>query len=108
MTSDYNVTVYVVAMHLLPAIGRQWMLLVLAGCLVALISSSLTFVVRSRRYAGIDLVAVAAFNVSLCASSVALLSLQHADYLPRLSVGLFLFHLALAYPCYFRFVELNA
>jgi len=108
MTSDYNVTVYVLAMHLLPVIGRQWMLILLAACLATLISASLTFVLRSRRFGGVDLVGVAAFNVSLCASCVALLLFQDVENFVHMSAGLFLFHVALAYPCYFRFVELNA
>ena len=108
MTSDYNVTVYVLAMHLLPALGRQSALLLLAACLAALVCTSLTFVVRSRRYAGLDLLAVAAFNVSLCGSCVALMLLQRLDNFVGVSAALFLVHAALAYPCYFRFVELNA
>jgi len=107
MTSDYNVTVYVLAMHLLSLIGREWMLNVLAVCLAVLICASLTFVVRSRRYDGVDLLAVAAYNMSLCASCVALLVFQDLENFVHMSAGLFVFHAALAYPCYFRFVELN-
>lgn len=108
MTSDYNVTVYVLAMHLLPVVGHHCMLAVLALCLAVLIYASLTFFLRSRRYGGVDLVAVAAYNVSLCASCVALLVFQDAENFVHMSAGLFVFHTALAYPCYFRFVELNA
>ena len=107
MTSDYNVTVYVLAMHLLPVVGLDWTLVLLAACLAALVSTSLTFVLRSRRYAGRHLVAVAAYNVSLCGSCVALLLLQDLEHFVLVSAGLFLWHAALAYPCYFRFVELN-
>jgi len=107
MTSDYNVTVYVLAMHLLPAVERHTMLVLLAACLAVLIYASLTFVVRSRRYGGVDLLAVAAYNLSLGTSCVALLLFQDAEYFVLMSVALFLFHAALAYPCYFRFVELN-
>jgi len=108
MTSDYNVTVYVLSMHLLPVIGRHWMLILLAACLALLIFASLTFVLRSRRYGGVDLAAVAAYNFSLCASCVALLVFRDVENFVQMSVALFLFHTALAYPCYFRFVELNA
>jgi len=107
MTSDYNVTVYVLSMHLLPVIGRNSMLILLAACLALLIYASLTFVLRSRRYDGVDLLAVAIYNVSLCASCVALLVFQDVENFLHMSTGLFLFHAALAYPCYFRFVELN-
>jgi len=108
MTSDYNVTVYVLAMHLLPVLGRDWMLLLLASCLAVLLFTSLTFVLRSRRFDGVSLIAVAAFNVSLCASCVALLALQDVENFEHASAALCLFHAALAYPCYFRFVEINA
>ena len=108
MTSDYNVTVYVLAMHLSPLIGRHFMLILLAACLAVLIFASLTFVLRSRRFGGIDLLVVAAYNFSLCASCVALLVFQDVENFVHMSVALFLFHTALAYPCYFRFVELNA
>jgi len=108
MTSDYNVTVYVLAMHLLPVVGRHWMLVLLAACLAVLIYASLTFVLRSRRYDGVDLLAVAAYNSSLCASCVALLVFQDVENFVHMSAGLFVFHAVFAYPCYFRFVELNA
>jgi len=108
LTSDYNVTVYVLAMHLLPVVGRYWIVTVLDACLIVLIYTSLTFVLRSRRYEGLDLVPVAGFNVSLWGSCVVLLVFQGVDNFVPLSLGLFLIHAALAYPCYFRFVELNA
>ena len=107
MSSDYNVTVYVLAMHLQPVIGRSCMLLLLAACLAALIYASLTFTVRSRRYDAADLVAVAAYNASLCVSCVALLAFHDAPNFVHASAALFVFHALLAYPCYFRFVELN-
>ena len=107
MTSDYNVTVYVLAMHLLPMLGRSATLLLLAASLAALIYTSLTFVVRSRRYVGRDLFPVAAYNLSLAVSCVALLLFQDLENFVLLSSGSFLLHAALAYPCYFRFVELN-
>jgi len=83
------------------------MLLVLAACLAALSFTSLTFVLRSRRYDGLGLLAVGAYNASLCASCFALLAFHDLENFVPISAGLFVFHALLAYPCYFRFVELN-
>lgn len=112
VTSDYMVAIYVLAMHLLPVVGHAWMPFILAPVVVAMITCSLTFGLRSRRYDGFGLFTVTAYNVSLWASCLALVLLGGqpdvtGGYFPGISAGLFAAHLLMAYPCYFRFVELN-
>jgi phosphatidylserine synthase len=109
VTSDYMVAIYVLAMHLLPFVGRSAMpFVVLVPAVGLMIAGSLTFAVRSRRYDGFGLLTVTVYNVSLCASCLALTAFETSELFELVAAGLFAVHLLLAYPCYFRFVEINS
>lgn len=108
VTSDYMVAIYAVAMHLLPAVGPRWMPGVLGVVVVGMTFGCLTFSLRSRRYEGTGLVTAAAFNALLCVSSLVLAVYAAGDgefFYP--SGILFVLLLVIAYPLYFRFVEIN-
>lgn len=107
MTSDYMVALYSITMHLGPLVGADLMPYVLSAAIVGMISASLTFSLRSRRYDGFGLLTVTAYNVLLFASCVALALCQDVERFDWIAGSLFGVNVLLAYPCYFRFVELN-
>ena len=109
VTSDYMVAVYAVAMHLAPAVGTAWMPGVMGAVVTGMTVACLTFAVRSRRYEGLGLATAAAFNALLCLSCLALAVFADADDGGFVfeSEMLFVILLSLAYPMYFRFVEIN-
>lgn len=106
LTSDYMVAIYCITMHLSPVIGFRLMVLVLSFAIVIMMFGTLTFSLRSRRYDGFDLFTVLLFNILLWLSCLIL-----AFYAPgNFAVGsgiLFIAHVLLAYPLYFRFIEQN-
>lgn len=106
VTSDYMVAVYSITMHLLPVVGMRWMPAVLSAAVVSMIFGSLTFSLRSRRYEGFGLLTATVFNVLLCFSCATLAIFANGNF--SLVAGImFAALLLLAYPLYFRFVELN-
>ena len=115
VTSDYMPPLCSLALHVLPLSGGQvhyWTLPALAACTLFMIYGSLTFSLKSRRYDGFGLLTVTLYNVSLCVS-MALFWLR-GSLEAQAPTGLYSFegislllHLLLAYPCYFKFVELN-
>lgn len=105
-TSDYMVAIYCITMHLLPILGVGYMVWVLSLAVVFMIYASLTFSLRSRRYDGFGLFTVTLYNIILCLSCLVLLFFDKQDFASTASIVLGV-HLVLAYPCYFRFVELN-
>lgn len=105
LTSDYMVVIYCLTMHLLPLVGDRLIVPLLCAAVLFMMYGSLTFALRSRRYEGFGLLTVTVFNVLLSLSC-----LFHVFYeFSGAAASAFLFagHLVLAYPCYFRFVELN-
>lgn len=111
ITSDYMPVVTALAMHLLSIIGKENQLIVLSVAIMIMIWASLSLTIRSRRYAGMGLLVVTTYNISVTISCLlqimwaetALGPMQWSSF-----TGLsFIVHLLLAYPCYFRYVELN-
>lgn len=106
VTSDYMVAIYCISMHLLPVIGFRLMVLVLSFAIVFMMFASLTFSLRSRRYDGLDLFAVLLFNALLWLSCLIMAFYDEGNFAVGSGI-LFIAHLTLAYPLYFRFIELN-
>ena len=116
VTSDYMPPLFALALHLLPICGQEaqanWLLPALGGCTLFMIYGSLTFSLKSRRYGGFGLFTVTLYNVSLCVSMALMFTWGSFSAISPRGVWSFeglslLVHLLLAYPCYFRFVELN-
>jgi phosphatidylserine synthase len=116
VTSDYMPPLFAMSMHLLPVVGvaglANWVLPALAGSTLFMIYGSLTLSMKTRRYGGFGLTTVTLFNASLCISMAVML--MRGSLATGAPLGLWSFeglslgvHLLLAYPCYFRFVELN-
>jgi len=103
VTSDYMVAIYALTMHLRPFVPPGLLPHILSACVVLMIFLCLTFSLRSRRYSGFGLVTVTIFNLLLCGSCGLLAVLEGNEATAALVTLPVL--LLLAYPCYFRFVE---
>ena len=116
VTSDYMPPLYALALHLIPIVGpagmSNYVLPALAGCTLFMIYGSLTLSMKTRRYGGFGLTTVTVYNLSLCVTMAMMMSRGSFRVSTPLGMWSFeglslIFHLLLAYPCYFRFVELN-
>ena len=116
VTSDYMPPLFALALHLLPICGPEgranWVLPALAACTLFMIYGSLTFSLKSRRYGGWGLFTVTMYNLSLCVSMAIMWAWGSFSVITPVGIWSFaglslLVHLLLAYPCYFRYVEIN-
>lgn len=116
VTSDYTVPLCAMALHLVPIVGRnniaEYVVPTLAACILFMVYGSLTFSLKSRRYSGFGLFTVTLYNISLSVSCILMWFLGSFSIQSPLGLWSFegcslLIHLILAYPCYFRFVEIN-
>ena len=112
MTTDYMPTLVAISMHLMTIIGRSNVIIILTAITILMTFGCLSHSLRSRRYSGYGLLWVEVFNGSLTVSCLALTWMGEsvlAGKNPWLSFPAlsFVVHTLLAYPCYFRFVELN-
>ncbi|ELU00047.1 hypothetical protein CAPTEDRAFT_222024 [Capitella teleta] len=116
VTSDYMPPLFALSLHLLPIVGpsgmANWVLPALAGCTLFMIYGSLTLSMKTRRYGGLGLLTVTLYNLSLCLTIAIMVARGTFNIATPLGFWSFeglslVVHLMLAYPCYFRFIELN-